>query len=1039
MDFEERARKAHRRGQLVRAAVLLAEGLKRHPERVDALDFLTNLFANELESPGLEQDLMDAMAAQQDLRERLEFILERYAERDKQSMGRELVRAANERFGGFQWPPPTPASELSGEGRRTDDDDTEAEVRDRESESTAAAPPMGEADAIEPEPEPEATPQASPSDKREIGDPAQLFEESLRAAQERLSADEAREPRTAQAPSDAPPKTDVAEAPTQEHPRAESTNRTGDSSESGGPDLARLLLVALAAVALVGAVYGGWTYLNSGENPPDVDVEKRDIAALDTADRGEVPEVLGAKSGAAVDTEAARQAEFIEAIYAVDWGETLSGELSGDGRFAVGYGAVYHAQRGDFEQAIASVTRLEQRFPGELTTIWARGMLEEFRGHHETAAQTYQLGSDKFSSFVPFHTGLVRIRARQGRTAAEAKIFDTLRESSPEHPYLVIEHAVWPSAELLFDGERADKSSRHVGVESEEPSPRIVRAVAKLQTGLLGEPTAERLDMVAEAVELEPEFAPAQLYLGVLRAEALEVDEAEASLEAAAQVEGAPNTFRWLLIVTGQQVLAAAGRPDRALRFAVPFELKGVDADAPSAELVPESIMGPIPAGVRLESPLAIRAMGLRSLLLAELGLVGTAEACLESARTLASSTDFLDFVEVQLHIVEGNRNEAIRARRQMSDGPYRELALAAVSYHDGDYEVAIDAGELALGASSARNLAARYTALSLAAGGKVRQALAQLENWSSGPALQADFRALKMRVLSRVDPDAADVENGYEGFLEAEPTGVHRRIDLAGTDFWRKRFSGAVRHLEDARELAPSHPEVNWVLSLVARSSESAGDVKGYLSESWRPQSGDASLLLELGQIQLDLGRYPQARQLFYRALLADRTSIEAIRGMGRAYLGYDPARGRRDMADFVDHYGTDSRALAPKAEVLRWLAVLHGVRKGDDKGYSYLEDAVALVGETPPLLVERARFNEASGNTAAARRAFARALERNSSFASAHLGLARTALDSGDESVARTHLARFLALGGNGESAEWARERLDALQSATADAAEE
>jgi tetratricopeptide (TPR) repeat protein len=1030
MDFEERARKAHRRGQLVRAAVLLAEGLKRHPERVDALDFLTNLFANELASPGLEQDLVDAMAQQDDLRERIDFILERYAERDKPTMGRELARAANERFGGFDWPPPATVEDVGQSDLEPVEDAADTQVSD-EGKPAADEPPLpSEAQQeLTREAQHESTPYGGESDEDE-----QLFQEGLRAAQVRLSADEVG---TASA-SDQEAVDDISSAPTMEQPRTDAPAAKADEDASDGAAKAaagrKLLLVVLIAVLAGGAAFLGWTHLNDDGETQDTDVEQRELDSLDTAKRDAVPESLGVAQET-VSSDARKQAEFIEAVYAVDWGERLAGALDGADRFAVGYQAVLHAQNGDFERGIARVTVLEQRFPGSLIAVWARGMLAEYRGRYDRALDAYRAGARKFELFVPFYTGQIRILARQGRLSRDGSVFDELAAVSPEHPYLTIKGAVWPNPELIFDGEQptTESDSAFDGGENDAARPRIVRAIAQLHAGVLAGDLASKRDMLSSAVQQEPALAPAQLYLGTLKAEALEIEAAESAFASAMEVEGVPDEFAWLVQATAQQALLAAGRPDRGLVFAVPIELEGADAEESLAERVPESLVDPIAAGAEFGDAVAIRALGLRAMLYAELGLLSTAETSLERARAAAGNateTEMLDFVEVELRIIEGKRNEAIRVRRQMKKGPYRQLALAAVSYHDGDYQVAVQAGEKAFEARPVRQWAARYMALSLAASGKVRQALAHLDRWDVGGVLGIDFRAVEMRVLSRVDPESSDVADTYDAFEAAEPTGVHRRIDLAGTDFWRKRYDRALGHLESARDAAPKHPEVNWLSSLVARSSESSGDVRAYLSDSWRGQSGDASVLLELGQIQLELERYSQARRLFYRALLADRTSIEAIRGMGRAYLGYDRARGRRDMAGFIENYGSDSRSLAPKAEVFRWLAVLHGVRKGEEKGYGHLEQAVELVGETPPLLVERARYHEAKGDTAAARRAFARALERNSSFASAHLGLARTALDTGDEAVARTHLTRFLALRGSGEGTDWARAKLEQLR---------
>lgn len=1044
MDFEERARKAHRRGQLVRAAVLLAEGLKRHPERVDALDFLTNLFANELQSPGLEQDLVDALAAQDDRRERIDFILERYFDRDKSTMGRELARAASERFESFAWPPATDA-----DGAETSDSDNVPNSRPDPVSDDERSPAQPVDDVVAQASE-EALPGANDeqieveADDEEARRASKLEDVQSRLSSKRSNAQPSKqadttdgqrpedhvEPDAPTQPGDNGPVGDDEVAPRQSPESAERADESSREMPAARPGRRRLVILAIASVVVLGAGFVGWQLVGQPDSAAENEVETIDSQILDTANRADLPEELGVVSGStnAVSKQVARKL-YVEAAFAVDWGEPLAEPISGESKWHLAYSALYHAKSGDFERAIVDVTRLEQRFPETTVALWARGVVDESRGQYESALQAYEQGARASSSFVPFRTGQIRILTRQGRSYDGGDAFEELARLNAAHPYLVVSEARRPDRQQLFGGSSGGPSDREDWPTQTTDVPRIVEAVVLLDEAMASADVAMSKEALDRAVSLEPDLAAAQLYLGVYRAEALEIEKAEQAFEAARSVAGLATDLRWLVQVAAQRSLAGAGRPDRALRFAPPFEFDGADAKDAAANWVPESVTRPIAPETTLSSEAAIASLGLRSLLLADLGMRSTAQNQLEHARSRTESHPYLQLVEVQLRIGEGDRNAAIRARRRMKQGPYRELALAAVSLHDGDYDVVVEAAQRATGAPETEHMAMRYEVLSLAASGQVRQALSRLDTWEPGPAVAAERRVLQMRILSQVDPDAGRVEESYTAFVDAEPKGVTRRLDLAATDFWRKRFDAAARHLEAASRLAPEHPEVNWLLSLVARSSESVGDVSEYLSNSWRSQSGDAALLLELAQIQLELERFPQARQLFYRALLADRTSIEAIAGMGRAYMGYDRARGRRDLQGIADNYGSDSRSLAPRAEVLRWLAVLHGVRDGSDDGHAYLERAVALVGETPPLLVERARYHEATGETDEARRLFARALERNSSFAGAHLGLARTALSGGDRQVAKTHLVRFLDLRGSGDGVEWAREKLAEL----------
>jgi hypothetical protein len=64
MSFFDRAKNLYNRGEAVRAAVLLAEGLKRNPGEADALEWLLDLYVRELPTSGIESELIQILANQ---------------------------------------------------------------------------------------------------------------------------------------------------------------------------------------------------------------------------------------------------------------------------------------------------------------------------------------------------------------------------------------------------------------------------------------------------------------------------------------------------------------------------------------------------------------------------------------------------------------------------------------------------------------------------------------------------------------------------------------------------------------------------------------------------------------------------------------------------------------------------------------------------------------------------------------------------------------------------------------------------------------
>jgi uncharacterized protein HemY len=228
---------------------------------------------------------------------------------------------------------------------------------------------------------------------------------------------------------------------------------------------------------------------------------------------------------------------------------------------------------------------------------------------------------------------------------------------------------------------------------------------------------------------------------------------------------------------------------------------------------------------------------------------------------------------------------------------------------------------------------------------------------------------------------------------------------------------------------LEEGHREANWIKGLILRQQGEFSKAESYLRQSGRDWDDTAGLLIELGYVSLALENWDEARKSFYKAFLKNRESIEAVRGLGMAYAAVRSEVAVRDLSRIEEALPQNARFSPVRGEALRWLAVVEGVREGNTDALSYLEGAMKEVGKRPDLLVERARFHEARDQRAEARKLYAAALQGNTTLASAHLGLARTALQDGDESVARDHLERYLEVEPRGSGAQWARKRLASL----------
>ena len=74
MAFMDRARSLYQRGDAVRAAFVLAEGIKRNPHNEEAVHRFLQIYVEDLEQPGLEQELVRVVKLQPNASELLELV-----------------------------------------------------------------------------------------------------------------------------------------------------------------------------------------------------------------------------------------------------------------------------------------------------------------------------------------------------------------------------------------------------------------------------------------------------------------------------------------------------------------------------------------------------------------------------------------------------------------------------------------------------------------------------------------------------------------------------------------------------------------------------------------------------------------------------------------------------------------------------------------------------------------------------------------------------------------------------------------------------
>ena len=75
MTYLERARLLHGKGEIVNAAIVLAEGLKRDRNNADAMEWFVALYVREVPNPGLETDVISVLAVQDNAANSTRFLI----------------------------------------------------------------------------------------------------------------------------------------------------------------------------------------------------------------------------------------------------------------------------------------------------------------------------------------------------------------------------------------------------------------------------------------------------------------------------------------------------------------------------------------------------------------------------------------------------------------------------------------------------------------------------------------------------------------------------------------------------------------------------------------------------------------------------------------------------------------------------------------------------------------------------------------------------------------------------------------------------
>ena len=993
MDFRHRAHTALERKAPGRALMLLVRGLRREPDHDAAVDLLLHIYIHHIAQPGLESELFRGLEYHPERALLLRVVVTELHEEGKPAMAKELRDWAHRHD-----------IVIASEPVSADEDEA-VEPVDVAAHSDASSAH----NELEPEPESHNTADAEGSGIPE-------FEVDDRAGDDELKDEETQDERS---PSRA--------------------QNQGTKREVGKPRRHRVLLLAvgaLAAVIAVSVIVVGWQHAQDSQRMRIVDEAMITLDALASQEVLLVLDEVEPAVGGGTRQFMERR-RFIAVVQAIEEGQGQAGAREEVEDLETSWGlaaaALEATHRGQWEEAMRFAHQLERSHGDTLPTYFAMGRICEARRDWDCAIARYSRIQQHFPAFVPAYAGSIRIAAHQFDAAAWRQMTDRIAELDSEHHYAQLR---WndPFVDPFVDADRGAGDADDTG--SEEIADLFVRRwqrVTEIGQFLRDHRWDEALQTCTELLD-EGQWRLGLLKVYCARAAAGGVDVGRSWIyfEAAAFDDTLPASFHRRVQILAPSVLTDLGRPDLAMSLTIPFddEPLGVgDVDQVTA-YVAQAQEGRPPhfraSGDELDNEEA-SALLVRSQVLLALGATQQARRALAPIMTWENLGEQARFELAWSHLVEGNRESALRAIAQIGEEQLAAGARAYLAYLEGRYDEARDfiwekGDDLRL---------LRIQVLAFLAEGRGREAMVALQAVDKG--LEAvSLLTLKMHVFSRIG-DEASLRELDEFLVDHEDIHtIDHLIDLAQALFWQRELTLSTELLERVLKFVPHHPEANWQMGLRSRMEGEQGAARLYFQRAWRSDTDSTELLIESGRVHLEFGRYEQAREVFLRTVLRDRRNVDAIAGLGQAYEEGDRRRGRRDLEELLQNYSTAGSDRPARAEMTRWLAIVHGSRRGEEDALVFLERAEEASGGGALIFSEFGRFYAARQEWEEARDYYGKALRIDPTLPDVHLGLAQVAKASGEFDAARDHLGRLLRLVPAAEVRREAQTLLDELDEA-------
>lgn len=165
--------------------------------------------------------------------------------------------------------------------------------------------------------------------------------------------------------------------------------------------------------------------------------------------------------------------------------------------------------------------------------------------------------------------------------------------------------------------------------------------------------------------------------------------------------------------------------------------------------------------------------------------------------------------------------------------------------------------------------------------------ALALLAGAQSRPGIPEDaYRANNLGVAYLEQYDYPAAVTHLRQALQISPDLGIARLNLAIALFYSGELDAARREADAARGALPGRPHPHYVLGLVAREADRQADALDHFQQVRKLDAADVGASVNIGQIQLQEGRYSEAREAFALAAKAEPYNVTAAYGLATALI---------------------------------------------------------------------------------------------------------------------------------------------------------